>query len=315
MGVSNYLTPQEAADILKVKKTTVYDMIRKNKLKATRLGKHLRIQESDVRRLIGDDTEMKVHSVSRYAKTDILVDSVLSEAAPSSGIVICGQDVLLDLLSSYVNTEIGSAAVMRSYLGSYNGLYALYQGQVNIATSHLWDRKTDAYNLPFIERLLPGETVQVYHIANRPVGIYTAKGNPKSIFSIQDFARPDVTMVNREKGSGIRVLTDSLFLQHNINTANIAGYHRAVNSHLAAVSVIARGGADCAFGNHHAAMNHPLIDFSFVKNESYDMVIPLRETANPTVQKVIEVLQSELFQQEVSALGQYDPADMGKRIL
>ena len=59
--------------------------------------------------------------------------------------------------------------------------------------------------------------MQVYHIVNRPIGIYTAPGNPKGITCVEDFAREDVRMVNREKGSGIRVLTDSLFLRAGLS--------------------------------------------------------------------------------------------------
>jgi putative molybdopterin biosynthesis protein len=312
-----YLTPQEAADILKIKKTTVYDMIKKKTLKAVKLGKQLRILESDVRFLIGDTPTpaVQVNSVSRYTDTDLSVDSLLTEPAATSGIVLCGQDTLLDLLCSYVNGSFGNAAVLRSYLGSYNGLYALYQGQVNIATAHLWDAETDTYNLPFISRLLPGESVAVYHVVRREVGIYVAKDNPKNITDIRDFARQDVTMLNREKGSGIRVLTDSLFQKHGIDIAKINGYDRAVNSHRSAATVIARGGADCAYGSHQTVMQHPLVDFIPIKEESYDMIVPKRDADNPIVQQIIFVLRSEQFRLDVEAMGGYNTAGMGKQLI
>ncbi|MDR1927913.1 MAG: helix-turn-helix transcriptional regulator [Oscillospiraceae bacterium] len=312
-----YLTPQEAADILKIKKTTVYDMIKKKTLKAVKLGKQLRILESDIRVLIGDVQvpPVQVNAVSRYAETDLSVDSLLSEPAALSGVVLCGQDTLLDLLCSYVNGNFGNTAVLRSYLGSYNGLYALYQGQVNIATAHLWDAQTDSYNLPFISRILPGENVVVYHVVGREVGIYVAKNNPKNITSIRDFVRPEVTMLNREKGSGIRVLTDSLFQKYGIDIAKINGYARAVNSHRSAAAVIARGGADCAYGSHQTVMQHPLVDFIPFKEESYDMIIPKREIENPIVQQIISVLRSAQFRLDVEALGGYNTKDMGKQLL
>ena len=118
--------------------------------------------------------------------------------------------MLLDHLCARVNAAEGYQAVSRSYLGSYNGLFALYQGQANFATAHLWDWETNQYNLPFVPKMLPGMEVQVYHIVNRPIGITPHRVIPRAS-PVEDFAREDVRMVNREKGSGIRVLTDSLF--------------------------------------------------------------------------------------------------------
>jgi putative molybdopterin biosynthesis protein len=312
-----YLTPQEAADILKVKKTTVYDMIKRGSLKAFKMGKQFRISESDLLNIIGNNVQNEpiINAVSNYSQTDISVDTYITEYTSPTSTVICGQDMILDILCGYVNGILAKPALMRSYLGSYNGLYALYQGQVNVATSHLWDDETDTYNIPFIKKLLPGEDVHVYHLLNRKVGIYVAKGNPKQIFCIQDFAQAGVTMINREKGSGIRVLTDSLFKKHKIQTDQLSGYKRIVSSHLAASAIIMHGGADCAIGTERTVMHSSEIDFIPIKNEDYDLIIPACELNNPVIQKMIEIIKSSQFKFEVEAMGGYDTSDMGKRIL
>ena len=192
MMEEKYIAPKDAAEILVVKKTTVYDMIKQGRLKAVKIGKQFRIRESDVLALVGDSPQDP-------------------GAAGQESLLLCGQDMLLDHLCARVNAAEGYQAVSRSYLGSYNGLFALYQGQANFATAHLWDWDTDQYNLPCVPTMLPGMEEQVYHIVNRPIGIYTAPGNPKGITCVEDFAREDVRMVNREKGSGIRVLTTACF--------------------------------------------------------------------------------------------------------
>jgi putative molybdopterin biosynthesis protein len=316
-----YLTPQETADILKIKKTTVYDMIKKGRLKATKMGKQFRILESDVRAVIGDTPPeadkqpVKINPVARYSQTDISVGLENTQAAPFASCVICGQDMLLDVLCGYVNGMLEGTSLMRSYLGSYNGLYALYQGQVNAATAHLWDSETDSYNIPFIRKLLPGENVAVFHLVRRQVGIYVAKGNPKRIFSINDFSREDVTMINREKGSGIRVLTDSLFMMNNIDTEKLSGYNRVVCSHLAASAIIMHGGADCAVGAQRTVMHTAAVDFVPIKYEDYDLVIPEKQMDNPTIHKMVEIVKSQQFRLEIEAMGGYDVSDMGKRLL
>lgn len=140
-----------------------------------------------------------------------------------------------------------------------NGLFALYQGQANFATAICGDWETDQYNLPFVPKMLPGMEVQVYHIVNRPIGIYTAPGNPKGITCVEDFAREDVRMVNREKGSGIRVLTDSLFLRAGLSAAEINGYDCIEHSHMAAAAAVARGEADCAVGNERSVLGPEVV--------------------------------------------------------
>ena len=293
-----YLSPKDAAEILSVKKTTVYDMIKQGRLKAVKIGKQFRIREADVLALMGGAPEEEASSQIR-----------------ASEIILCGQDMLLDNLCARVNASEGYQAVGRSYRGSYNAIFALYQGQANLATAHLWDRETDSYNLPYVTKMLPGMDVQVYHIVNRSVGIYTAPGNPKEIQSILDFGREDVRMINREKGSGIRVLTDSLFLQHHMDIRKIRGYDQVGHSHMAVAQAVAAGQADCAFGNARSVLGYDEVDFLPVKYEQYDLIVPTVELEHPIVQKLLAVLRSDAMRMETEALGGYDVTDMGKRLL
>ena len=297
-----YLAPKDAAEILSVKKTTVYDMIRRGQLKAVKVGKQFRIRQADVLALMDGSQSAAEEEVDplRHRRAEI---------------TLCGQDMLLDNLCARVNAAAGFQAVRRSYLGSYNGLFALYQGQANLATAHLWDRETDTYNLPFVSKMLPGMEVQVYHIVNRQIGIYTAPGNPKNIRAIDDFARADVRMVNREKGSGIRVLTDSLFLQRGIDVSRVQGYAHVEQSHMAAAAAVGRGEADCAFGNARSVLGSHQVEFLPVRFEQYDLIVPAAELEHPTVRQVLTVLRSEAMRLETEALGGYDTRNMGARLL
>ena len=301
MAEEKYIAPKDAAEILSVKKNTVYDMIRQGRLRAVKIGKQFRIREADVLALVSGAAQAEPGA----------------ELAGRQGdeVILCGQDMLLDNLCARVNAAEGRQAVRRSYQGSYNAIFSLYQGHVQLATAHLWDWESDSYNLPFVRKMLPGMAVRVYHIVNRAVGIYTAVGNPKKITSILDFAREDVRMVNRERGSGIRVLTDSLFLQHGISPSAVGGYDRVVGSHMAAAEAVARGEADCAFGNACSVLGSETVDFHLVKYEQYDLIVPEAELEKSVVQRLLGVLESEAMRLETEALGGYDAADMGKRLL
>jgi putative molybdopterin biosynthesis protein len=230
-------------------------------------------------------------------------------------IIVCGQDNVLDMLCSATNSKLGKSCFIRSYEGSYNGLLSLYKDEVTVASAHIWDLNSGTYNLPFVSTLIPGEKLHVYHVLNRPVGFYVSKGNPKMIHSVEDFLRPDIKIINREKGSGIRILTDSLLLERNLDSSGINGYDRIVNSHLAAAATVSRGGSDCALGNRNVAMQFTDIDFVELKMEQYDIVIKESSLKRTEIKTMIEILQSREFCEEIDAMGLYDVSDIGKRIL
>ena len=198
------LTAKEAAEILKVRKNTVYDMIKRGDLKASKLGKQLRIRQEDLDFYIqyGSQYGSQASAMLNEGKTqtndiDMTGRNKTIQKGMANQIIICGQDIVLDLLANRLNQCIGEN-VFRSYKGSYNGLYAMYQGEVNVATAHLWHGKTNSYNIPYISSMLPGTDLVVLHLLKRKQGFYVQKGNPKNIQSFEDLKRSDITIVNRE---------------------------------------------------------------------------------------------------------------------
>ena len=327
------LTAKEAAEILKVKKNTVYDMIKRGDLKASKLGKQLRIRQEDLDFYIQYGSQAKVvdsmqtgHNSNidkaEFEKNILNIPSgpadmtgrnKITQKGMANQIIICGQDMILDLLANRLNQCV-EENVFRSYKGSYNGLYAMYQGEVNVATAHLWHGKTNSYNIPYISSMLPGTDVIVLHLLKRKQGFYVKKGNPKRIQSFEDLKRADVTIVNREPGSGVRVLVDEKLRQAGISTQEVNGYQKVVNSHLEAAATLNRGEADVAVGSEKHSLSVPGIDFIFIQEESYDMVIRKEDFTKKPYQKMIEIIRSPEYQKEVAGLGSYNVENMGKII-
>lgn len=330
------LTAKEAAEILKVRKNTVYDMIKRGDLKASKLGKQLRIQQDDLDFYIQYGSQAKVTKREATGQNDNIdkvefernASRIMNASNEMSGrnrttsatqngasnqIIICGQDMVLDLLANRLNQCV-EENVFRSYKGSYNGLYAMYQGEVNVATAHLWHGKTNSYNIPYISSMLPGTDVIVLHLLKRKQGFYVKKGNPKKIQSFEDLKRADVTIVNREPGSGVRVLVDEKLRQAGISTQEVNGYQQVVNSHLEAAAVVNRGDADVAVGSEKHSLSVPGIDFIFIQEESYDMVIRKEDFTKKPYQKMVEIIRSPEYQNEVAGLGGYNVENMGKII-
>lgn len=327
------LTAKEAAEILKVKKNTVYDMIKRGDLKASKLGKQLRIRQEDLDFYIQygsqastmlnegktqtndidkDEFEKNILNIPN-GPTDMAGRNKTTQEGMANQIIICGQDMILDLLANRLNQCV-EENVFRSYKGSYNGLYAMYQGEVNVATAHLWHGKTNSYNIPYISSMLPGTDVIVLHLLKRKQGFYVKKGNPKRIQSFEDLKRADVTIVNREPGSGVRVLVDEKLRQAGISTQEVNGYQKVVNSHLEAAATVNRGEADVAVGSEKHSLSVPGIDFIFIQEESYDMVIRKEDFTKKPYQKMIEIIRSPEYQKEVAGLGSYNVENMGKII-
>lgn len=327
------LTAKEAAEILKVKKNTVYDMIKRGDLKASKLGKQLRIRQEDLDFYIQygsqastmlnegktqtndidkDEFEKNILNIPN-GPTDMAGRNKTTQEGMANQIIICGQDMILDLLANRLNQCV-EENVFRSYKGSYNGLYAMYQGEVNVATAHLWHGKTNSYNIPYISSMLPGTDVIVLHLLKRKQGFYVKKGNPKRIQSFEDLKRADVTIVNREPGSGVRVLVDEKLRQAGISTQEVNGYQKVVNSHLEAAATVNRGEADVAVGSEKHSLSVPGIDFIFIQEESYDMAIRKEDFTKKPYQKMIEIIRSPEYQKEVAGLGSYNVENMGKII-
>ena len=295
------MTVQEVASRLRVKRNTVYEMLRRGDLPSAKVGKQLRVRRVDLEeKLAGIPTAFAAASSAR------------PEASSSQKLVLCGQDPALDLIAAHVSAIPGMPEVLRSHQGSYNALNALYAGRADIATCHLWDEETGEYNLPYIPRLLPGMSAVVVRLFGRSAGFYVAKGNPKNLTDWADLERPGIRLVNREKGSGIRVLLDGKLRRLGIGPAAVEGYGNERPNHAAVAAAVAGGEGDVGVGIESVARQVPDVDFVPLQKEWYDMVIPAGREAEPAMRAVAAFALSEAFRRELRRIGSYDFASSGK---
>jgi putative molybdopterin biosynthesis protein len=308
MAGNDSYTPDEVAQILKVSRFTIYEMIKRGELPAYHVGRKVRVEHNDLERFKQLSKGTGPIAASPAANPVPLV------APAKEGIIFCGQDLVLDILTRHLEQQFPQLHFLRKYVGSMAGLLALYQGTANLATAHLWDGDSGEYNLPYIRRLLPGHQTLVYNLVYRMAGFYVAKGNPKSIQSWKDLARLDLRMVNREYGSGARVLLDEQIHLNNINRNKLAGYEYVVTSHLAVASAVARGEADVGVGIEKVAFQVPEVDFIPLQRERYDLVIREEDRNLPHFQALLDMLQAPLFKAEIQGIGGYDISQMGQLI-
>lgn len=302
------LSTQEVADLLHVSKSTIYNLIKSGEITSYKVGRKIRFSESDVQNYIS--RSKKVQSVN-YSPLIVEPDFILSgNKKGQDAFIICGQDLILDVLSNYI--RLHNVPAVRAYIGSYDSLISLYKNKVNVASSHLWDSSTDQYNVPYVKRLLPGIPTLVIHLTCRMQGLYVAKGNPKNITAWADFGRNDITMINREHGAGSRVLLDENLKLLGIQGVSIKGYGNESQSHLAVASAVSSGEADVAVGTEKIAIQVDNIDFIPLKKERYDLVIRKEDLETFEIQTMLNIIRSNAFKNEFANIGGYDTGEMGK---
>lgn len=310
------LTPLEVAEILKISKNTVYEMVKRGEINSFRVGNKVRIAMKDV-----EEYKNKTMKFQNKRSSNLNLSSAYNcdtmsypneEVYRNTGFVICGQDIILDILARHLQHHPNGVQALRSYTGSYNGLYELYHEKVQVATVHLWDGETNEYNIPYVKRMLPGVPAVIIHLANRMQGFYVVKNNPKGIRGWEDLKRKDISIINREKGSGSRILLDEHIKKMGIESSKLSGYERESTSHITVASTVARGGADIGIGSEKTAQQVKNVEFIPLQVESYDLVIRKEDLIKPHFKAIIQILRSEEFKAEIGGIGGYDLDNLGE---
>lgn len=299
------LTPKEVAGILKIAKNTVYELVKRGELPAYRVGRKIRIELNDV---LAYKQQGKRSSFLPAPGPSRELPPVESMAGH---VVVCGQDVLLDILARHLEKSPGGKRVFRHHVGSFAGLTALYHGQAHMAAIHLWDGDSGKYNVPFVRHMLPGVPAVIIHLACRMQGFYVAEGNPHQISHWRDLTKSGVRFINREKGCGTRVLLDEQLRLQGIDRKAINGYENEETSHLAVASTVARGEADAGLGNEKASLQVRGIDFIPMQKERYELIIKKEDLEKPECRAVLDIVRSPLFKSELKGLGDYDLTETG----
>jgi len=233
------------------------------------------------------------------------------EEIENAVVVIGSHDLALDVLANHLRRRYPGRSLSSSNVGSLGGLLAVQRGEAHLAGSHLMDEETGEYNVTYVKRLLADRRVVLVNLVYRKQGLMVAKGNPKEISSLNDLLRPDVSVINRQRGSGTRVLLDFKLKQLGMDPSRIRGYQRVEFTHLAVASAVAAGTADAGLGILAAARALGL-DFLPLMDERYDLVIPQVFYESDLLRPLLDVLQTADFRSDVEALGGYDVSEMGR---
>ena len=233
-------------------------------------------------------------------------------------VAVGSHDNTLDVLADELRATSTGLSLSSSHVGSMGGLMAIKKGVCHMAGSHLLDTETGSYNTAYVQRYLPEmvtkQQVRIVNLVFREQGLILPPGNPKNIKGLEDLRRNDVSLINRQPGSGTRILLDYRLQQLDIDPAGIQGYENEEFTHMAVAVAVLSGTVDVGLGIF-AAANALNLGFIPIVTEQYDLIIPQIHFETENIQKLLDTIRGTKFKQRVAQLGGYGTEKTGQLLL
>lgn len=230
------------------------------------------------------------------------VTLMVPQATAERTLLISGShDPVLDCLLELTQKE--GVSLHSSLTGSMGGILALKRGSCHAAPMHLL-HPSGEYNLPYLRQYLPGEEITLVCIAGREQGVVSREG-----LSFADL--PSHTFVNRQKGSGTRILLDYELRKQGFDPGSIRGYDRELTTHIGVALAVRQGEAEAGMCVYSAAKALGL-SFVPVGRERYELAIRTRDLADPRIRTLLSAIHSARFREILQHLGGYDTSCTGQ---
>ncbi|HVN96912.1 MAG TPA: substrate-binding domain-containing protein [Syntrophorhabdaceae bacterium] len=244
-------------------------------LSAKELSKYLKINEKKIYKLAQEGTLPHVKIGGKIAFAKELIDKwILENTEREKHVLIAGSDdpLLRQVIDLFNGRNEG--VIYYAPVGSINGLRLLEAKAANMSCVHMLDLEKKSYTLSYIARYLSKDDYRALQLFYRTQGLMLRKDNPKGIRSIKDLSNKGVVFMNRNQGSGTRLLFDFLLREQSVAQSAVSGYGNEAASHMEAGIAVLKGEADAALGIEHTA--HILdLDFIPLFEERFDLVIPI----------------------------------------
>lgn len=280
-------------------------------LSAKELSKYLKINEKKIYKLAQEAAIPHVKIGGKIAFAKELIDKwILENTEREKLILVAGSDdPLLRRVIDLFNGE-NKGIIYYAPVGSINGLKLLKNRAANMSCVHILDMENKSYTLTYINRYLPKDDYKAIQLFHRNQGLFLKKNNPKGIHSIKDLTDKHVTFMNRNEGSGTRLLFDFLLREDNIDRGAINGYSKEAESHIEAGNAVLNGEVDTAFGIEHVAHIFGL-DFLPLFQERFDLVIPVDCFHSPQLKSFLTFFEQPALLHYIKDFTGYDLKNMG----
>ena len=242
---------------------------------------------------------------------EVQIDLLVPRSQVERTILCTGShDLCLDVLNDFLCRRDPAWPLASTHVGSLGGIMALRDGMCHLAGSHLLDPADGSYNASYLRRYLPDRDIRMLTLVHREQGFIVPRGNPRGIKTIHDLFQDGLTFINRQAGSGTRVLLDYELSRNSLDADGIRGYDQDEYTHMAVAVAVLSGKADTGLGIRSAA-NALGLDFVPLVEERYDLLIPGEYWETEMIQAVREVIDTPLFRETVERMGGYSTRDTG----
>jgi len=294
------MNTKEVAQYLGIHEKQVYALIKSKRIPSTRItGKWV-----FPRKMIDEWIQLNAQKGFEQAREK---SRRIEGALLASG----SNDPILDMVQTNLKKSYPEFYIFSANTGSTDGLKALNKGYTDVAWSHLLDPKSGEYNTPFLSTYLPDVKPVIVNLFYRDLGLVVGSKNPLGIEGFEDLARKGVRLINRQKGSGTRVLLDHHLKRLRIPLSKITGYETEVYTHLEVGLSILSKEADVGIAT---GVVSKLLGLSFIPitQERFDMILDQSTFFEKGIQAFMEILNSQDFRSRVERLGSYDFRHSGK---
>lgn len=294
------MNAKEVAQYLDIHEKQVYLLVKAQKIPCTRVtGKWLFPVEL-IDEWLQTSARNSLQQVNKRLKS---IDNALLAAGSN--------DPVLDLLLAAIKKNYPAVNIFSANTGSISGLKALNEDLTDIAFSHLVDQQTGDYNTPYLQKFCPDRQPVVVNLFYRQIGFLITKSKADNFRGWESLTRKGIRFINRQSGSGIRILLDYELKNRSIAGGDISGYENEVYTHFEVGLAIISGEADAGIASAAVAK---IMDLNFqpLLSERFDMILDKSIFFQPAIQAFIETLQSDQFRNRVEKIGNYSFKDAGR---
>lgn len=319
--METFYTAQEVADLLKIKKTTVYDLIKKNRLPSSKVGKQIRISRSDLDAYLKQNSDgAGAASGSGQENGGSSVQPVpMAEAADNilrtrdylqhnNGLIVGGQDELISIFCAYFQLEPDSLPVIQHSLNFYDSLYSLYFEKVHMAFVPV----PRGFQDNPLHYMVPGISLVSVQVAEITYGMYVKKGNPLGIDNVLQLMSSGAHVMRGEKGSACRIILDQCLKDAGLDPDQMKICSRENISALSAAAAVDSGQADVAVGSRSVLERFPDLEFIPLQKADLKLVFHSRFLEHPAYQSMIYVIQSDIFRRRLMQMDGYEADGTGR---
>jgi molybdate-binding protein len=232
-------------------------------------------------------------------------------AALHNTVVIAGCSPVISLWAKATERWHPQLRVQYNFANSMSALHSLSRGEAHIAGMHLYHPQTGEYNTPFVREVLAGREAVLITLGVWEEGLIVQFGNPKGIKTLTNLVELGATIVNREVGSGSRLLLEQTLDKEQIPFSSILGFDHILTSHQDVAQAVANGVADAGVSTASVATAFGL-DFIPLRQSRYDLVILKEYMEEAPVQQLLGTLGNRLVHGQLEILGGYDISKLGE---